>query len=1069
MEEVNLDASALSSLTNQINAGLKPGIERKQSQKLSAGTDKKAKKNVEEGKSGDPKHAPKIKSSADKPKAIKHEGKRDAKPTVNSSGENAKGKKRSRDGKIKEGDTFSDQRSRKEQLKKEVLDLGGTEEDLDLIDELDSGSEIEGSGCNNDKALGKEINNLVKELGLSKAATIYEAEQTDENQDMEAEEDMSNPNEIAVGPKKTYLDGRSPNKHGLIFEPTSEWHSATLSPLPEPDLAKPIPDEIVGRLQEYAGELLQQEGETYGAQNKSSSSAHQFYSTIMSSGTLTDKISALTLSAQESPLHNQRALETLLSLAGKRSRGQAIEVLAALKDLLGPGSLLPSDRRLRAFASQPGLFSLSTKDIKNWKSSGSLPGSLTKAHLVSWAFEDKLKSMYFEILKILETWCNDEIVYSRTKAVDIVYELLRDKPEQEANLLRLLVNKLGDTEKKIASRASYNILQLQIPHPLMKPTIISAIEQDILFKPGQSLHAKYYAIITLNQTILSSKEDSTVRKILDIYFSLFVILLRPEPTKKELEEIKPDPEQTSFNKKGQRQGGGGKPGKMALKKQKVENAKGSPDEQLREKMMSAVLTGINRAIPYADVNDEFFEKHLDTLFKITHSSNFNTSVQALMLIQQLCGSHQAASDRFYRTLYESLLDPRLLTTSKQILYLNLLYRALRADLNVKRVKAFAKRLLQVIAMHQPSFACAVLYLLRELEGPFPALARYNDEPEQGAEDEEERYQDVPEDGVETDTRMNGTGEVSTRERYDGRKRAPEYSNADKSCLWELNTFIEHYHPSVALFAKRLMDHEQMPPKPTLDSHTLIKFLDRFVYRNPKKVTGKMHGASIMQPMAGGDASGLLVSASATGYKPPVNSDAFYKRSSDKVEAEDAFFHKYFSTKAQGKESAKQRKEKKKGAEDDSEAETDEDEIWQALVDSHPDIEGPSDDDDDMEGLSELEDGSDLEDADPDGGVELADFDDEDDEDSADEADKASDGPKFEDEEGALLGSDDELPSDFDEALTKDVKMASEDEDKPAERAKSKQKRERRKKLKSLPMFASAEDYAALLGGDDDML
>ena len=43
-----------------------------------------------------------------------------------------------------------------------------------------------------------------------------------------------------------------------------------------------------------------------------------------------------------------------------------------------------------------------------------------------------------------------------------------------------------------------------------------------------------------------------------------------------------------------------------------------------------------------------------------------------MLIQQLSTSRHVATDRFYRTLYESLLDPRLSTSSKQTLYLNLL-------------------------------------------------------------------------------------------------------------------------------------------------------------------------------------------------------------------------------------------------------------------------------------------------------------------------------------------------------------------------------------------------------------
>lgn len=187
---------------------------------------------------------------------------------------------------------------------------------------------------------------------------------------------------------------------------------------------------------------------------------------------------------------------------------------------------------------------------------------------------------------------------------------------------------------------------------------------------------------------------------------------------------------------------------------------------------------------------------MNMLFKITHSSNFNTSIQALMLIQQLSASKHLAEDRFYRSLYESLLDPRLITSSKHAMYLNLLFRALKADLNVKRVKAFAKRLVQVITLHQPPFICGVLYLLRELEGTFPSLSSLFTSPEESDEAGEEIFLDVPEDTVEAvarpkfpqDSQVHPDRESVAQSKgngYDGRKRDPEHSNADRSCLWEL--------------------------------------------------------------------------------------------------------------------------------------------------------------------------------------------------------------------------------------------------------------------------------------------
>ena len=167
-----------------------------------------------------------------------------------------------------------------------------------------------------------------------------------------------------------------------------------------------------------------------------------------------------------------------------------------------------------------------------------------------------------------------------------------------------------------------------------------------------------------------------------------------------------------------------------------------------------------------------------------------------MLIQQLSSSKMVASDRFYRTLYESLLDPRLLTSSKQAMYLNLLFRSLKSDINAKRVQAFVKRLLQVITLHQPPFVCGTIYLLKELEATFPSLRAALERPEDDSLEDVEQFRDVldPEEtskDLEPPTADHPvtsdvvSGRTAKGSKYDGRKRDPEHSNADKSCLWEL--------------------------------------------------------------------------------------------------------------------------------------------------------------------------------------------------------------------------------------------------------------------------------------------
>ena len=261
-----------------------------------------------------------------------------------------------------------------------------------------------------------------------------------------------------------------------------------------------------------------------------------------------------------------------------------------------------------------------------------------------------------------------------------------------------------------------------------------------------------------------------------------------------------------------------------------------------------------------------------------------------------------------------------------------------------------------------------------------------------------------------------------------------------------------------MFASRLLNDEKMPPKPDLASHTLTHFLDRFVYRNAKASAGGPKGSSIMQSLSGGDSKAILLSSRSTqGGKQPVNSEAFWRKKAEDVAVDEIFFHKYFNQIGKGKQASDKKKEKAAKKADGLEDEEDEneDEIWQALVDSRPEVEGPSDDSD-MEML-------DLEDSDEAssfGGDEEVDVE-EDEEDAA--ASDSDDGGVVmsgfgEDQD---VGSEDEVGSELDELFERELQTAQREE-KTEETS-----REKRRKLKSLPTFASAEDYAEMLDNDED--
>jgi ribosome biogenesis protein MAK21 len=178
----------------------------------------------------------------------------------------------------------------------------------------------------------------------------------------------------------------------------------------------------------------------------------------------------------------------------------------------------------------------------------------------------------------------------------------------------------------------------------------------------------------------------------------------------------------------------------------------------------------------------------------------------------------------------------------------------------------------------------------------------------------------------------------------------------------------------------------------------------------------------------------------------LNSEAFWNKKAEDVSVDEVFFHRYFSHIGKGKQAASKKKPsaKREGSED----EENEDEIWQALVDSRPEVEGGSDDESDMEML-------DLDDSDAPSSI----GDDEDEGDSALEGlDEDADDKDLEDDEWDDASDAD----DVDELFEKELEQAQPPDEKIEEGP-----RQKKRRLKNLPTFASVEDYAEMLDNDDD--
>jgi ribosome biogenesis protein MAK21 len=200
----------------------------------------------------------------------------------------------------------------------------------------------------------------------------------------------------------------------------------------------------------------------------------------------------------------------------------------------------------------------------------------------------------------------------------------------------------GDTDKTVASRASYHLLQLLQSHPAMKSVVVREVSSLVLVPPpakviapskqakkqqkkkgkgkappmakkttvfdtarddSGNLHARYYGIITLNQTTLTVRDGEVAGKLVEVYFEVFKGILGDGKGKEEEEPIEKDEAGASEAGKAGKE----HKGKGAWKgKGKKSDPKEDEVEDSDAKMIAAVLSGVNRALPFAKIDENVY-------------------------------------------------------------------------------------------------------------------------------------------------------------------------------------------------------------------------------------------------------------------------------------------------------------------------------------------------------------------------------------------------------------------------------------------------------------------------------
>ncbi|XP_078050886.1 nucleolar complex protein 1 [Augochlora pura] len=620
------------------------------------------------------------------------------------------------------------------------------------------------------------------------------------------------------------------------------------------------------KLKDEAKRYLDAETSAYQLkESKSRNSETAWLKTALTQGTRSDKIAAAIVFVQDNPKYSLARLTMLINQVRVAKHNQCIMVIKSLRDLF-LSDLLHPEFKLLKFEEQ----NLDEINQNNTKDTIVKTDSVKRKLMAYWYFEDQLREQYERFVMSLATIASDTVDANREAALSVMTDLLIGSSEQEHKLLELIVNKIGDPSNKVGSKAIFCLNKLLYEHPNMKLVVLREVEK-LLFRKNVAQRTQYYAICLLTQFILSKDDEQIASTLIEVYFAFF---------------------------------------KASLKK-------GEPDSR----MMAAILTGVNRAYPFAKLDSNILHNYIDSVYKVVHLGSFNVSLNALNLLYQIAGKDEVQSNRFYSTFYRKLLDPQIGVANKRALFLNLLFRVLQKDDKIPRLYAFIRRSLQIALYFPANMTCAILYIiskiirtnktLKNLLIKSPKYTHVENKTDE-TKDISFNMEDVDEinkpintedsilliniaiganknEGVNCEFKIDDDIKIESSEQkeYDPFYRNPLYAGITEDLSTELITLSKHYHPSVALFANtiiegKLIDYTGDP----LEDLSLMRFLDRYVFKNPKKLEDKKVQKK-NDPLA-----------QRAGYTPkgirciPVDSDLYLNESEDRIPVDELFLYRY---------------------------------------------------------------------------------------------------------------------------------------------------------------------------------
>ncbi|KAL0810615.1 hypothetical protein ABMA28_010731 [Loxostege sticticalis] len=877
----------------------------------------------------------------------------------------------------------------------------------------------------------------------------------------------------------------------LEYEEKKKWFHQ----LPEEPgtITKVLKQEEIEQVRKEASSALHGDTLAYETKsNRSGSSDQQWARTLLNKGAIGDRVAAATILIQDNPLYNLTALRNLVNSVKPAKKKDGIIVIDALSELLISELLIP-DAKLRTLEQHPiGHLDEMTSGNKQAR----------RNILKLWFYEDQLKELYGTYVEALNKFAHDSVEANKEKAVSAMSYLLMHHPEREKMLLNNIINKLGDPSQAVASKVIYHLCQLLYNHPNMKAVVLAEIEK-MLFRSNISSRAQYYGVCFLNQFFLGKDDSKIAENLIRIYFSFFKASIKkgeidsrlmsailtgvkrayPFANKERLSETPAHID--AIHKLVHLAGLNVAIHALALLFHISDASKGTSDRY---------YTALYRKLTNADI---FNTSHSALLFSLIYKSlkqDKNTSrVTSFVkrLLQLCCYATPAQACGILFLISQVLKDGdkkdavKLVWTKKEVKD-----EAMKdekeehsdAEQNDEEVKDESK-IEENGAEEKTEEEKSEQKKIDLLRGDKKDLLMDDDEEESYVDlkiDEEgnikpkkrkqqtsaagwfhakvkvEEAAEKPDKELETKIQLKRTvnmDKVITE--YNPFARNPMFAGADRTAYVELLPLAQHFHPSVKLFAEKLLGEQiiQYSGDPLKD-FAGIRFLDRFVFKNPKKRTDRDDG-DVKRVKGSHPKFAVRKNYVAKGLKSlPVNSTSYLNEDAKKIPVDEKFLYDFLQ----------KRREVKGSDDEDSDNESVSSEDFEKYLDSVTGSRAQADSDEELDYLADMEatkqkKSSKKKDAEDNQLDELDDGDEDDDDEIGDASDDG-------DSDGELNISGDEeepvLSGDEDELLLQDSDDDGDEIDVPGKKQKGKPKLKLKGKDDLGSLFASAEEFSTLL-------